>query len=54
MSSLNLSLMLKAQDFASRTVKSMRDNVNKSTKDIENQAKRSSSAQQNEVRKRRD
>ncbi|HDR1427671.1 TPA: phage tail tape measure protein, partial [Pasteurella multocida] len=51
MSSLNLSLMLKAQDFASRTVKSMRDNVNKSTKDIENQAKRSSSAQQNEVRK---
>ncbi|HHE3677636.1 TPA: phage tail tape measure protein [Pasteurella multocida] len=51
MSSLNLSLMLKAQDFASRTVKSMRDNVNKSTKDIENQAKRSSSAQQNEVKK---
>ncbi|HDR1020946.1 TPA: phage tail tape measure protein [Pasteurella multocida] len=51
MSNLDLALVLKAKDFASRTVKTVRDNVNKSTKDIESQAKRSSTVQQNEIKK---
>lgn len=46
MSNLDLSLMIKAQDFASRTLKAVSDNANKSSKSIEAQARRSATAQQ--------
>ncbi|NBI12616.1 phage tail tape measure protein [[Haemophilus] felis] len=51
MSNLNLSLMVKAQDFASKTIKAVQDNANKSSKSIEAQAKRTATAQQNDIKR---
>lgn len=50
MAKMDLSLTLKAEDYASSVVKSVESSVSKSTKNIENQAKRSATAQQTAIR----
>ena len=50
MANMDLSLTLKAKDYASGVVKSMENSVSKSTKNIENQAQRSATTQQRAVR----
>nr|DAR93735.1 MAG TPA: minor tail protein [Caudoviricetes sp.] len=50
MAKMDLSLTLKAKDYASSVVKSVESSVSKSTKNIENQAKRSATAQQTAIR----
>lgn len=50
MSNMDLSLTLKAKDYASGVVKSVENSVSKSTKNIENQAQRSATTQQRAVR----
>ena len=50
MAKMDLSLTLKAKDYASSVVKSVENSVSKSTKNIENQAKRSATAQQTAIR----
>lgn len=50
MANMDLSLTLKAKDYASGVVKSVENSVSKSTKNIENQAQRSATTQQRAVR----
>lgn len=50
MANMDLSLTLKAKDYASNVVKSVENSVSKSTKNIENQAQRSATTQQRAVR----
>ena len=50
MAKMDLSLTLKAKDYASSVMKSVESSVSKSTKNIENQAKRSATAQQTAIR----
>lgn len=50
MANMDLSLTLKAKDYASSVVKSVENSVSKSTKNIENQAQRSATTQQRAVR----
>lgn len=50
MATMDLSLTLKAKDYASGVVKSVENSVSKSTKNIENQAQRSATTQQRAVR----
>lgn len=50
MADMELSLTLKAKDYASGVVKSVENSVSKSTKNIENQAQRSATTQQRAVR----
>ena len=50
MANMDLSLILKAKDYASGVVKSVENSVSKSTKNIENQAQRSATTQQRAVR----
>lgn len=50
MANMDLSLTLKAKDYASGVVKSVENSVSKSTKNIENQAQRSAITQQRAVR----
>lgn len=50
MANMDLSLTLKAKDYASSVVKSEENSVSKSTKNIENQAQRSATTQQRAVR----
>lgn len=50
MANMDLSLTLKAKDYASGVVKSVENSVSKSTKNIENQAQRSATSQQRAVR----
>ena len=51
MSKLDLSLSIKARDYASAVVKKLTDNVAKSSKDIENNAKKTAKTEQAEVKK---
>ena len=50
MANMDLSLTLKAKDYASGVIKSVENSVSKSTKNIENQAQRSATTQQRAVR----
>ena len=50
MANMDLSLTLKAKDYASGVVKSVENSVSKSTKNIENQAQRSATTQQRAMR----
>ena len=50
MANMDLSLTLKAKDYASGVIKSVENSVSKSTKNIENQAQRSAITQQRAVR----
>lgn len=50
MANMDVSLTLKAKDYASSVVKSVENSVSKSTKNIENQAQRSATTQQRAVR----
>ena len=50
MANMDVSLTLKAKDYASGVVKSVENSVSKSTKNIENQAQRSATTQQRAVR----
>lgn len=50
MANMDLSLTLKAKDYASGVVKSVENSVSKSTKNIENQAQRSAATQQRAMR----
>nr|DAP52753.1 MAG TPA: minor tail protein [Caudoviricetes sp.] len=50
MADMDLSLTLKAKDYASGVVKSVENSVSKSTKNIENQAQRSATTQQRAMR----
>lgn len=50
MANMDVSLILKAKDYASSVVKSVEKSVSKSTKNIENQAQRSATTQQRAVR----
>ena len=50
MANMDVSLTLKAKDYASDVVKSVENSVSKSTKNIENQAQRSATTQQRAVR----
>lgn len=50
MANMDLSLTLKAKDYASNVVKSVENSVSKSTKNIESQAQRSATTQQRAVR----
>ena len=50
MANMDVSLILKAKDYASSVVKSVENSVSKSTKNIENQAQRSATTQQRAVR----
>ena len=50
MANMDLSLTLKAKDYASGVVKSVENSVSKSTKNIESQAQRSATTQQRAVR----
>jgi phage tail tape measure protein, TP901 family len=50
MANMDLSLTLKAKDYASGVVKSVENSVSKSTKNIENQAQRCATTQQRAVR----
>ena len=50
MANMDLSLTLKAKDYASSVVKSVENSVSKSTKNIENQAQRSATTQQRAMR----
>ena len=49
MANMDLSLTLKAKDYASGVIKSVENSVSKSTKNIENQAQRSATTQQRAV-----
>lgn len=48
---MKLALLLKAEDYASRVMDKLRSNVNKASKDIENQAVRSGKRQQDTVKR---
>lgn len=50
MANMDVSLILKAKDYASSVVKSVENSVSKSTKNIENQAQRSATTQQRAMR----
>lgn len=50
MANMDVSLTLKAKDYASSVVKSVENSVSKSTKNIENQAQRSATTQQRAMR----
>lgn len=50
MANMDVSLTLKAKDYASSVVKSVENSVSKSTKNIENQAQRSAATQQRAMR----
>lgn len=50
MANMDLSLTLKAKDYASGVIKSVENSVSKSTKNIENQAQRSATTQQRAMR----
>lgn len=50
MANMDVSLTLKAKDYASGVIKSVENSVSKSTKNIENQAQRSATTQQRAVR----
>lgn len=50
MANMDISLTLKAKDYASGVVKSVENSVSKSTKNIENQAQRSATTQQRAMR----
>lgn len=50
MANMDVSLILKAKDYASSVVKSVENSVSKSTKNIENQAQRSAATQQRAMR----
>ncbi|VEH67151.1 Uncharacterised protein [Rodentibacter pneumotropicus] len=51
MAKMTLALALKAQDYASRVINQMRGNVNKASKDIENQSVQSGVKQQSTARR---
>ncbi|QOF68297.1 phage tail tape measure protein [Actinobacillus sp. GY-402] len=48
---LDLALQLRAKDYASKVVKSMSENLKKSSKDIEQQAKKTAQTEQREIQK---
>ena len=50
MANMDVSLILKAKDYASSVVKSVENSVSKSTKNIENQAQRSAATRQRAMR----